>query len=52
MLQRNQVATDMRVLLADTVTYHLHGVLKPLDRHWPTRPSLAHATATKEGLGQ
>src|SRR3990170_3778694 len=37
-LQRKQVATDVRVLLADTVTYHLRGVLKPLHHHWPTRP--------------
>ena len=34
MLQRKQVATDVRVLLVDTVTYHLPGVLKPLHRHW------------------
>ena len=33
-----QVATDVRVLLTDTVTHHLRGVLEPLDRHWPTRP--------------
>ena len=44
-LQRNHVATDVLVLLADTVTYHLHGVRKPA-------PSLAHATATKQGSGQ
>ena len=37
-LQRKQLATDVRVLLADKVTYHLHGVLKPPHRHWPTRP--------------
>ena len=37
-LQRKQVATDVRVLLTDTVTHHLRGVLEPLDRHWPTRP--------------
>lgn len=32
-LQRNHVAMDVLVLLADMVTYHLHGVLKPLHRH-------------------
>ena len=37
-LQRKQVATDVRVLLTNTVTHHHHGVLEPLDRHWPTRP--------------
>ena len=37
-LQRNHVATDVLVLLADTVMYHLRGVLKPLHHHWPTRP--------------
>ena len=37
-LQRKQVAMDVRVLLTDTVTHHLRGVLEPLDRHWPTRP--------------
>ena len=37
-LQRNHVATDVLVLLADTVTYHLRGVRKPRHRHWPTRP--------------
>ena len=37
-LQRNQVAMDVRVLLAETVSYHLRGVLKPLDHHWPMRP--------------
>ena len=37
-LQRNHVATDVLVLLADMVTYHLRGVLKPLDRHWPKQP--------------
>ena len=31
-------ATDVLVLLADTVTYHLRGVRKPWHRHWPTRP--------------
>ena len=36
-LQRNHVATDVLVLLADTVTYHLRGVRKPRHRHWPTR---------------
>src|SRR3954466_11361066 len=37
-LQRNHVPTDVLVLLADTVTYHLRGVRKPRHRHWPTRP--------------
>ena len=37
-LQRKQVAMDVRVLLTDTVMHHLRGVLEPLDRHWPTRP--------------
>ena len=37
-LQRKQVATDVRVLLTDMVTHHLCGVLVPLDHHWPTRP--------------
>ena len=37
-LQCNQVATDVRVLLANTVTYHLRGVRKPRHHHWPTRP--------------
>ena len=37
-LQCKQVATDVRVLLTDTVTHHLRGVLEPLDLHWPTRP--------------
>src|SRR3954471_14077811 len=37
-LQRNHVATDVLVLLADMVTYHLRGVWKPQHRHWPTRP--------------
>ena len=37
-LQCNHVATDVLVLLADTVTYHLRGVRKPRHRHWPTRP--------------
>ena len=37
-LQRKQVATNMRVLLTDTVMHHLRGVLEPLDHHWPTRP--------------
>ena len=37
-LQRNHAATDVLVLLADTVTYHLRGVRKPRHRHWPTRP--------------
>ena len=37
-LQRNHVATDVLVLLADTVTYHLRGVRKPRYRHWHTRP--------------
>ena len=36
--QRNHVATDVLVLLADAVTYHLPGVWKPRHRHWPTRP--------------
>ena len=36
-LQRKQVAMDVRVLLAETVMYHLRGVLKPFDDHWPTR---------------
>ena len=35
-LQRNHVETDVLVLLADTVTYHLRGVRKPRHRHWPT----------------
>ena len=35
-LQRNHVATDVLVLLADTVTYHLRGVRKPRHHHWPT----------------
>ena len=39
MLQHKQVATDVCALLAETVMYHLRGVLKPLDRHWLTRPS-------------
>jgi hypothetical protein len=34
-LQRNYVATDVLVLLADTVTYHLRGGLKPAHRQWP-----------------
>ena len=37
-LQRNHVATNVLLLLADTVTYHIHGVLKPPHSHWPTRP--------------
>ena len=37
-LQRKQVATDVRALLTDTVTHHLRGVLEPLDRQCPTRP--------------
>ena len=32
-LQRKQVAMDVRVLLTDMVTHHLRGVLQPLDRH-------------------
>ena len=39
-LQRNHVATDVLVLLADTVTYHLHGGQKPLHHECPTRPPL------------
>ena len=34
-LQRKQVATDVRVLLTDTVMPHLRRVLKPLDRTGP-----------------
>src|SRR3954467_2053660 len=37
-LQHNHVATDVLVLLANTVTYHLRGLRKPRHRHWPTRP--------------
>src|SRR4051812_15675421 len=37
-LQRNHVRTDVLVLLANTVTYHLRCVRKPRHRHWPTRP--------------
>ena len=32
-LQRNHVATDVLVLLADTVMYHLRGGRKPPCRH-------------------
>ena len=32
-VERNHVATDVLVLLADTVTYHLRGVRKPRHRH-------------------
>ena len=47
-LKRNHVATDVLVLLADTVTYHLCGARCPE----ASAPSLAHATATKQGSGQ
>ena len=38
-LQRKQVATDVRILLTNTMTHDLLGVLEPMDRHWPTRSS-------------
>src|SRR5215216_7143489 len=37
-VQRNHVATDVLVLLPDTVTYHLRGGRQPPHQMWPTRP--------------